>query len=301
MAYNGTAGSTQAEMAKVLGVQQLSRDAVNAGQAALIDHTSQTSPKITVSIANALWTKQDLPFLTDFLQRMQKTFHAQLSNVDFMSPATAPLINTWASEHTNGLIKEVVSPSDFNQYTRLVLTNAVYYKGVWHTEFDPRLTETMDFTRIDQTTVKVPMMSQTDSYLYFSSDNFQSISLPYGEDKRFCLLLFLPRKDMAFANFVKTLTVEHWKQWLPKYRYEECDLLLPRFTTNYAIDLLPPLKQLGMPSLFDEKHADLSGITRAEGLYVNEVFQKTRFEVNEEGTRASAVTAINESTNSYHP
>jgi len=288
MACNGAAGETQSEMMQTLGFRKLSLDAVNAGQSALLDLSLNPGSGVTLNIANALWLQHDHLFVPDYLQRMQQSYHAQLTKTDLHAPATVDMINNWASDQTHGMIKYVISPGDIKTNTELLLTNAVYFKGIWSMQFDKANTRSDNFTLQNGTTAPVSMMNQTARFQYWETREMQSISLPYGADERFCFLIFLPRQGYSLPDIFRQLDSNNWN-----YEWKLCQIKLPRFSTNYQTKLVPPLTDLGMQKAFIPGLADFAGMTGIRGdLYLDAVLHITRLEVDEEGTRATAVTAI---------
>ncbi len=168
----------------------------------------------------------------------------------------------------------------------MYLINAVYFKGDWTREFDKNLTEDKDFTVGDDSSKKHPLMRQKDDMPYLENDDFQSVSLSYGENERLGMYVFLPKN---LNNFVQSLDVNSWNEWMDQYKETKGTILLPRFKVEYEKGLVPALNQLGMGIAFSN-FADFTGID--DNLAISEVKHKTYVDVNEEGTEAAAVTSV---------
>jgi len=291
MTYNGAAGSTATGMAKALGITKLSQAALNQGQAALIASLQHGDPQVTLAIANALWAQQQYQFRADYLQRVQQSYQAKVATTNLASPVGAKLINDWVTEQTRGKIAGIAPPQGFDPNARLVLTDALYFKGQWTQAFSKGLTETEDFTLANGGKTRVPMMARTGHYPYFETPDFQAIGLPYGASNRFEMLVFLPKAGKTLAGLGKSLDAQHWQQWMRQFKIANCELKLPRFTTAYTTHLETPLSQLGMADAFSDR-ANFSGMTGNTELYISQVLHQTRIEVNEEGTEAVAVTTV---------
>jgi serine protease inhibitor len=285
MTYNGASGKTQKAMAQALELQDMSLEDLNRANAALQADLEKADPKVKLAIANSLWGKQGFTFKPDFLQRNQEFYQAEVASLDFTSPAAVERINAWVKQNTEGKIPEIVQEIDPSQV--LFLINAVYFKGNWTTQFDPKLTSDRPFTLLDKTQKQVPMMAQRGDYQYSETDQFQAISLPYG-DGRLSLYVFVPND---LKSFTATLTPENWETWMAQFAKKKGSIQLPRFKFEYGTTLKEALKAMGMAAMFEPSQADFSGMS-AEKVAISEVQHKTFIEVNEEGTEAAAVTSV---------
>jgi serine protease inhibitor len=286
MTYNGAGGKTQQAMAQALELQGMSLAEVNQANAALQADLMNADPKVKLAIANSLWGKQGFTFQPDFLQRNQAFYQAEVENLDFASPAAVDRINAWVKQKTEDKIPEIIQEIDPSQV--LFLINAVYFKGNWTRQFDPKLTSDRPFTLSDQTQKTVPMMSQRGDYQYTETDQFQAVSLPYG-DGRLSMYVFLPKAGLA--AFTKTLTAENWETWMAQLSKRQGAVQLPRFKFDYSKTLKEALTAIGMGAAFDPSQSDFSGMG-SERVVIDQVQHKTFIEVNEEGTEAAAVTSV---------
>jgi serpin B len=292
MTYNGAAGTTKAEMAKTLGVQDMSLQALNNGQAGLLSILAHPDPKVQTTIANALWVQKGFRLRQDYLARVRQFYHAPVTVTNITGDAGVKQINTWVSNVTKKKITTLLKPGDLDALTRLVLTNAVYFKGSWTTAFDPKLTQQAPFTLPNGNTKQVPMMSQKSKFRYFENDEVQVLRLPYGKD-RLAMYLVLPQRIQDHEiDPIGMVNAANWEKWMTGLRATEVKVMLPRFKAGFEAELSGPLSALGMVDAFIEAKADFSGMTGGKDLYIKLVRHKAVLEVNEAGSEAAAATAV---------
>ena len=299
MTYNGASGDTQKAMAQTLELNGLSVADVNNAYAALRASLTNADPKVQLSIANSLWLRQGAKLNDEFLQRNQLYYRAQVQELNFTDPSAAGTINSWVSQNTNGKIPKIVDqiPGDMMLY----LINAIYFKGDWTRQFDKSKTSDQPFHLLDGSTKQVPLMTQGGTFTYFQNDNFQAVSLPYG-DGRLNMLVFLPAANSSLQAFEQTLNETNWNTWVGQFHKADGTLKLPRFSMDYELSLNAPLKALGMNVAFDPKAADFSAMhTGGDQFFISEVKHKTYLEVNEEGTEAAAATSVGMGTTAIRP
>jgi serine protease inhibitor len=288
MTYNGASGTTQQAMAETLELQGMSLEAINQANAALKASLEQADPTVKLAIANSLWSRADISFQPDFLQRNQEFYQAEVESLDFSNPDTPDRINTWVSEQTEGKIPQIIetiSPDEI-----LFLVNAIYFKGNWTEAFNRNATVDRPFTLVDGTQKQHPLMTQRGHYSYLETEQFQAISLPYGNG-RLSMYVFLPQENSNLTTFYQTLTAENWETWMRQFSSEQGMVQLPRFKSEYSTQLNEALEALGMEPAFDAAQADFSGMTDVSAV-INRVQHKTFIEVNETGTEAAAATSV---------
>jgi serpin B len=288
MTYNGASSETQQEMAQALEFQGMTLSEINQANEALKTSLENADPEVQLSIANSLWARQEISFNPEFLQRNQDFYGARVEELDFTNPNAPGIINNWVEENTNGRIEQIIN--EIQPEAILFLINAIYFKGNWAEQFDENLTTEQPFYLPDGSEKPHPLMSQSGRYLYLENEDFQGISLPYG-DGRLSLYVFLPREASSLAEFQKQLTFENWQQWTSQFQRREGLIKLPRFKFEYEIQLNEALKALGMETAFDANKANFSNMTDTPAK-IDEVKHKTFVEVNEEGTEAAAVTSV---------
>ena len=296
MTLNGAAAETEQAMTNTLQLQGLNSESINAGYAGLQQTLLTSDPKVTLTIANSLWARQDVPFKQDFLQRNTEFSGAEISTLDFSDPSASKTINQWVDTQTRGKLKKIVSDA-IDPDTVLFLINAIYFKGTWQTKFDPSETRDGIFYLATGAQKQIPMMSRTGDYSYYANydANFQALSLPYGSG-RTSMYIFLPSRESDLDAFLEHLNAERWEQWISEFYQEEVYLALPKFKLEYEKRLNDPLKALGMEVAFSPSRADFGRMAPLEmldgNLYIGEVLQKAVVEVNEEGTEATAATKV---------
>lgn len=288
MTYNGASGATQQAMANTLKLQGMSLDQINLANQNLYRSISQGDPKIQIAIANSLWAKQGIDFKPEFLANNKEFYEAEVTNLDFKQPNSVKTINNWVSQKTEGKITEIIDSIDPNDI--LFLINAIYFKGTWTSQFDPKLTTNQPFHLADGSSKPHPLMSKTGDYLYYENDLFQSVVLPYGEGG-VSMYLFLPRENQSLDKFYQQLNLDNWQKWLIEYSERPGSLKMPRFKLESDLSLNQTLAALGMTTAFDPNQADFSNMSN-EKAYLSEVKHKAVMEVNEEGTEAAAVTSV---------
>ena len=285
MVANGAAGDTKTEMQRVLKTTGLAPDPLNAACKDLNESlNSQTN--VILNLASAIWFQEGIHLKPGFVATNSRFFHAGLAPVDFQKPASAQIINDWADTSTHGKIKDVVQ-WPFDPLTKVVLANAIYFKGQWAHPFDKSATKPRAFHMARGGTKPTPMMWQRGHFSYQAGDDFQTVRLPYAGG-RLQMYLFLPNTNSNPAKLLAGMDSSTWQdKILTGFRDREGTLAFPRFKLDYDVVLNSSLEALGMRHAFDD--ADFSAMA-SERLFVSKVKQKSFVEVNEEGTEAAAVT-----------
>jgi len=289
MVGNGAAGETKVEMQKVLKTAGLPAGSLNEAFRNL--NQSLTSlPDVTLNLANGIWYQRGIRLKPAFVAENKKYFLAELAGVDFNHPKSADIINNWADKTTRGKIQNVVQ-FPFPPLTKVVLANAIYFKGKWDRPFDKHATKPHAFHLADGAETQVPMMWQHEHFSYQEGGGFQAVRLSYAGG-RLQMYLFLPATNSSPTKLLAGLDNDTWRgKILPRFADWEGTLELPRFKLNYGIELNDPLKALGMRQAFLPGTADFSAMA-GEPLYISAVKQKSFVDVNEEGTEAAAVSTV---------
>lgn len=291
MTLNGAAGTTFEGMRSTLGFEGLSQEEINTAYAGLIDLLTTLDPAVRFDIANAVWANQGFPFHDAFFQAVKDAFNARVESADFGQAATLDAINKWASDNTDGLIPSILDQLDPSLI--MVLLNAIYFEGSWTTRFDPEKTRKADFTREDGSTVQVDMMNLSDAEVGLGyGDGYQIAELPYG-GQAFAMVVMVPDQGLSARDVLAGMTQEKWTEALATLHTSEPDLLgLPKFTLQYDAYLNDALKAMGMKEAF-EPGADFTNMSPAgDQICIDFVRQKTFIQVDENGTKAAAVTAV---------
>ncbi|HOV17724.1 MAG TPA: serpin family protein, partial [Candidatus Dojkabacteria bacterium] len=293
MAAQGANGKTLEEMNKVIGLDETSNEYFRR----LIEDAAKDGD-ITLNIANSVWLRQGLQFNPAYMDILDSYYMAQASTLDFAEPSSKDTINKWVSEKTNGKIEEIVD--EIKPLDIAFLINAIYFNANWSTPFEQGLTSKKDFTLLDGSKVKADLMSKTAHLLYQENNEFQAVELPYGENERYVMRVYLPKEDVKFDKFVKGIDKESLQQWGGDFGSMKGVLELPKFKTEYSNSMKDILISMGIKEAFNSNSADFSKMVTVEGqnVYISEVMHKTYIDVNEKGTEAAAATSIEMSATS---
>jgi serpin B len=294
LAYAGARGETAAEMARAL---HLPGDAAAAAQG-FADLAGRLAAlpvaDATLTIGNSLWYQREVRLLPAYRELARRSYQAEIEPVDFLAAPGAACadINRWVSRATHGKIQNLVSPANVGSATRVVLANAIYFKGRWTSPFQRVETDSEPVFSGAGPSVRVPMMRQRAEYRFVQLPGFRLLELPYQGDD-LAMVVLLPDAVDGLAAVERQLSGANLAAWLGRLnsagRYEVA-LGLPRFSASTAFDLASALRQLGLAAAFDSQRADFSGIAPGRDFYLSQVLHKAEVEVNEEGTVAAAAT-----------
>jgi serpin B len=293
MTYAGARGDTAAEMAKTLHFT-LPPDRLHPAMGALLAGLNAPHDGYQLRVANALWAEQDYKFLDAFLKLTASDYGAGFNPVDFKGSTEAArlTINQWVEQKTDSKIKDLLKPGMVNPLTRLVLTDAIYFKADWQAQFQKAQTEDKDFHLSAAQTVKAPLMHRAGSYKYFNGGTFQILEMPYKTGE-LSMIVFLPKDMDGLRAFEQSLTASHAKQWLSQLQpVSRVIVTFPKFKVTEQLELGSTLGAMGMPSAFERSAADFSGMTGNRELFLSAVIHKAFIDVNEVGTEAAAATAV---------
>jgi serpin B len=293
MTSAGAVGETKAEMNRTLHFQ-MPNDQLHAEMRALQAFWRTSDRKgIRLNLANRLWGQQRYEFLPEFLRVTRDSYGAELGRLNFANSDEArQTINTWIEEQTQGKITDLIPAGTISTDTRLVLTNAVYFHGIWAAPFDKQRTQDEDFYLTAADKIKVPLMHRWDEFRYAAVDDLQVLELPYG-DGSLAMVVLLPKKVDGLADLEAKLTVKNLQRWMASVQHEdEVKVYLPKFKTTSQFEMSRTLRAMGMPSAFDANAADFSGMTGGRDLFISAVIHKAFVDVNEEGTEAAAATGV---------
>lgn len=300
MTYNGARGETKEAMAAVLGIEGVELERLNQNNQVLLYLLQEADPSVKVRIANSLWAREGIDFDEEFIGRNENYYHASLRSLDFASDDAADIINSWVKERTGGHIEDIIEPP-IHPLTILFLINAVYFQGGWSWPFDEKATREDTFYLPGGRTKTVPFMHRYGEMDYYEEEGFQALRLPYGEEEKLAMYLFLPSEELGLKGFFRQLGPAWWEEKRQRFQQTEGTLFLPRFTMEYEKTLNDALKELGMEVAFDENRADFWDMVPWEGsprLFISEVKHKSFLEVNEKGTEAAAATSVEIKTES---
>ncbi|XP_061569930.1 leukocyte elastase inhibitor-like isoform X2 [Cololabis saira] len=297
MVMLGARGNTAMQMSECLNTREC-QDDVHALFNQLLSGLNKSGGSFELSVANRLYGEQSFQFLQEFLTETRKHYDAELESVDFITSHQEARIriNNWVEKQTQGKIRDVVAEGVLNEMSRLVLVNAIYFKGTWNEPFLPYKTYDTDFKLNKNEKKKVKMMTQETHvpFAFIPEVNCQILEMPY-KGKELSMLIFLP-KDIeddttGLEKLEKQLTYEKFMEWTGELTVTQVNVSLPRFKLEETYDLNRVLTSMGMEDAFDEGKSDLSGMSGNKDLVLSKVTHKAFVEVNEEGTEAAAATS----------
>lgn len=293
MTYAGARADTEAQMAQVLHFT-VGQQEIHPSFAALAARLEavQEAGAVQLSQANALWPHDEYVFLQEYLELVRAYYGAAIFAVNYGHTEAARLrINTWVEEQTQNRIVDLIQEGVLTGNTRLVLVNAIYFKGNWAGQFDKDLTELAPFQSTATRTVQVPMMTQERSFGYTETGLCQILEMPYvGES--LSMIVLLPREVGGLAKLEAALTVDNLHGWTQMLRVMEVEVHLPRFKMRSGFELSATLQAMGMADAFDAARADFAGMDGRAALYISAALHQAFVDVNEEGTEAAAATAV---------
>ncbi|XP_025735232.2 serpin I2 isoform X1 [Callorhinus ursinus] len=295
MVQLGAKGKAQEQIRQTLKLQETTAGEEFSVLKSFFSAISEKKQEFTFNLANALYLQEGFTVKEQYLHSNKAFLQSAIKLVDFQDAKTsAETISTWVESKTDGKIKDMFSGEDFGPLTRLVLVNAVYFKGNWKQKFTKEKTQLMNFTKKDGVAVKIPMMKALvrTKYGYFSesSMNYQVLELPYKGDE-FSLIIVLPAEDVNIEEMEKQITAHQILKWFSEMQEDEVEVGLPRFKVEQKLDFKEALYSLNITEIFSGG-CDLSGITDSAEVFVSQVMQHVFFEINEDGSEAATSTGM---------
>jgi serpin B len=305
MVYEGARSETAEEISSVFHFPSL--ETLRPNFASVYNDINSGSDKYELRTGNALWVQKDYQLLEEYLSNVERYYGGKASNLDFVNEPekSRETINTFIEEQTNNRIEDLIPKGVLGAMTRVVLTNAVYFKGDWVWEFDEKDTRDMDFHISLNETVQTPMMNMEPAeaeFNYADLNKLKILELPYKGEK-LSMLILLPKQGQSYdvetgksISYNYTLDdIELSAQKLEEYKSEMKEtkldkITLPKFEFETKYFLVDTLKDMGMPSAFG--NADFSGIDGTKNLVISDVIHQAFVKVDEKGTEAAAATAI---------
>ncbi|CAN5216838.1 serpin family protein [soil metagenome] len=287
MTMNGARGTTLDAMRGTLGFSQMPLGNINASYKSLIALLLGLDRNVDMRIANSIWYRNDYPFEQAFFDTTRSYFNAEVAGLDFSDPNAPKTINAWVDRSTNGKIKDIVDKLSPNEVMYLI--NAIYFKGSWTRQFDRARTRDDWFTAADGSRQPVKMMNQEGAHRYFQTAEMEAVELPYGNGA-FVMNVMLPAPGKDVDALIASLDTKQWQEWTNRFAEQQMLLQMPRFRIEYEKSFNQALQALGMGIAFGGGH-DFTGMSQRNP-WIDEVFQKTYVDVNEEGTEAAAVTKV---------
>ena len=288
MLNTGADGQTRQQIADVLGLGGSVME-INEYCKKMIDEAPRVDPSVTVQIANCIDVNSALgiTLVPQFKTDMQNYYNAQIEALDFGKSSSLDKINNWCKKNTDGMIPSILDRLSPN--AAMCLLNAIYFKATWTEKFDPKDTRDMDFTMPDGSTSQHKMMHRKALAAYDKNDLCEMLYLPYGSNG-YGMYVLLPVEGKTVDDVIQGLSAEVVQEQLFEMGPHEVDILMPRFTTSNETMLNEVLSAMGMPRAFNPQYAEFPNMAQGKNLFVSMMKQKAKIEVNEDGTKASAVT-----------
>ncbi|XP_024436167.2 serpin B8 [Desmodus rotundus] len=294
MLFMGAEGDTATQMSQALCLNEV--EDVHEGFQSLLTEVNRSDAQYLLRTANRLFGEKTCDFLPAFKESCRKFYQSELEELAFAdnTEECRKFINDWVTQNTEGKISEILGVGTVSPLTKLVLVNAIYFKGKWKKQFDRRYTRGMPF-KVNQEKKTVQMMFKQAEFKvgYVEEVHSQVLELPYAGEE-LSMVILLPDEDTDLAVVEKALTPEKLTAWIDpkKMTLDKIQVFLPRFKLEESYDLEPVLRSLGMTDAFEETKADFSGMSTKKNVPVSKVAHKCFGEVNEEGTEAAAATAV---------
>lgn len=292
MAYFGANGETQQEIADTLGYNSMDMTQVAAYQKYLMQSYKDSGDTVFTE-ANSIWIDDLFGPKQSYIDTMNDVFQTEVTRLDLQKSDAVDTLNKWIKKSTNGMIEELFDNED-NPFidgppTAMVLLNAIYFNGKWTSPFNPEKTFDSKFNGMSETS-DVKMMTSDETVKGDQGEDYISVSLPYGDDERFSMVAVLP-DDMT--SFLERLTQESLSGILNTfYEKHEPIVQLPVFEMEQKFRLNDALYALGIEKAFSQNDADFTGMCEENILFIDEVLQKAKIKVDEEGTEAAAATSV---------
>ncbi len=289
MTLNGALEETRDAMEATLELEGLTQEQINQSYKSLIELLTQLDPQVVFQIANSIWYRQELTVKKNFADLNKNFFNALVKGLNFADPNSVNIINQWVSDNTNGKIDKIIN--QINRDDLMFLINTIYFYGNWTYQFDKAQTKDDQFKRPDGTLMNCKMMQQSGDFQYYQTEDFQAVDLPYGIGD-FRMTILLPNPEKNINAIISDLNDESLNLLFNSFGKQEGSLELPKFKTEYKIELKTVLQALGMGIAFTDG-ANFSNIFEGiDNALISSVRHKTFIKVNEEGTEAAAVTVV---------
>ncbi|MFD2703361.1 serpin family protein [Paenibacillus shunpengii] len=286
LAYTGSNGVTEQEMAEVLGLTGLSMEEVNEASRIYMQLLNSPGQGVELMTANSVWVDAGYTLKPAFLETAGTSYGAEILEAELSSEEAMNSINTWVSERTEGLIDKMLS-EPLDSAVRAYLLNALYFKGTWLYTFDENLTKEGAFTTGDGTELNIPMMHDTNPYGYKESEDWQAVRLPY-RDSSMNMLVILPAEGKSLDDTMKQL-IQQPEVFAAPFDEHRIQLSMPKYKVEYEAGLVDPFMNMGMKSAFED--ADFSRMSEGD-LFISDIQHKAVLEVNEKGSEAAAATSV---------
>ncbi len=293
MTYAGASGETASELQNVLFFKDNTEDFHHEFKVIINKLKKKGEGNVEINVANSLWAQKDYNFETPFLSTVRSNYSSPVQMVDFKESknreSTRIKINEWVAEETNNKINDLIAEKILSDATRLVLVNAIHFKGSWKKPFKKAATKKLDFYLSAKKTIKASFMQGVVKANYFENDFVQMVEIPYKGDAT--MIIFLPKENDGFNDLQEKFTYENYKTWSSSFTKKDIVLTIPKFKIENNFELDKTLKKMGIKTAFSKK-ADFSKMTGDKDLFISKVLHKSYIEINEDGSEAAAASAV---------
>lgn len=287
MVLNGAREQTADEICSVLGYGKGEIDAVNDYCLSMLKQLPDLDKRTKLTIANAIFVNKNYSLLNSYKTDVGKFYEAEVENLDFSkNSSSTKAINKWCSDHTKGLVPEIIDSVDPRILAYLL--NAMYFKSQWKEKFPKGNTSKETFTDERGVKTTVQMMKNEKRFAYQDDDVIRAVCLPYGNGA-YSMMVILPAEGKTLSDVTNYLEMSTWEDFQRRMVMCDVDLKLPKFETKFEITLNDILSAMGMPSAFDPMKADFKAMSDA-AMCLSVVKQKAAIKVDEEGTEAAVVS-----------
>uniref|UniRef100_UPI00398F0073 plasminogen activator inhibitor 1 n=1 Tax=Pristiophorus japonicus TaxID=55135 RepID=UPI00398F0073 len=298
MAQLGAAGDTLAQLHTAMGYRLGDQGVPTALRQLQKDLTAKSNQDIVYAVSSA-FIQRNMQLPRAYLKNYRKAFNGWPKQVYFQDSKMATyIVNKWVATQTRGMIPNFLRPGLLDPVlTRMVLVNALYFKGLWKMPFPAEATHQRQFYKADGTKVLVPMMSQSaklnaSEFVTPTGLDYDVIELPYHGETLSMYIVAPYQKTVPLSALTDIITAALVNEWKDNLETVKRQLVLPKFSLDSETDLRKPLTRMGITDMFNMGTADFTKISKTEQLFVSKALQKVKIEVNESGTKASAATAV---------
>ena len=298
IAFEGAKGNTADEIRQVFGFPSDYEKRTSEFKF-VMNSLNPDDSEYQLSVANALWIAEKFEPFTKYVETVTNFYDGEVTTVDFISNDGVDQINAWVEDKTQEKIKDILERGSTDEYTRLAITNAIYFKGNWVTQFNESNTRSDTFWN-GETTSEIPLMHLEPTYFnYTQTDQLQILKMPY-DGNRLSMLVLLPNEKDGLDTLDDSLSIENLNLWREHLTTQQVEVFMPKFKLETTYDLKSLLIEMGMPIPFSEGMANFGGISSVS-LFISQAIHKAFVDVNEEGTEAAAATVIVITEESYRP
>lgn len=287
MLADGASGETLREINDALGFSGVDAVQVNELCQTLIEEAPKTDKNVKLEIANAIYSNKGYTLAEQFKADMKTYYKADAKTLDFANTNSLNAINNWARQKTHGTIPQVLDRLDSEAIAYLL--SSIYFQATWTKQFDKKMTKEETFVCEDGDIILLQMMNNKSLIQLYENEDCRMVCLPYGSGKAWNMFVMLPKGSATVGDLLENMDCDYWNSLLSTRKNMVLDLKLPKFITSNKLDLTETLPQMNIKRIFGED-AELDGICQGLKLHVSRMVQSGSIEVNEEGTKATAVT-----------